>query len=251
MKKNIIMRTAVIFIGICIFLNGLIPMFFGNRGIGYLCTMFIGLLLVLPAVFIEVTRKIMARHISKFIMAFVVFFCVAAVLGSFALLLNGNVKTTTYKEDYLLVLGCGVKGEAPSKQLLSRLDTALEYCEKNKDGKIIVSGGQGNGERITEAEAMRRYLVQHGIDDERIIKEEKSTSTVENFVFSNRLLDGGFSSHSVAFVTSDYHVYRADSIARYRGFYMNYIGAPTPWYDIIPSSIREILAIGQSFILKK
>lgn len=245
------MRTAVIFIGICIFLNGLIPMLFGNRGIGYICTLLIGLLLIAPAVFIKATRRIMARHISKFIMAFVAFFCVAAAFGTVALLVNGNVKTVTYKEDYLLVLGCGVKGETPSKQLASRLDTALEYCEKNKDGKIIVSGGRGKGERITEAEAMRRYLVKRGIDDERIISEDKSTSTAENFVFSNRLLDGGFGSHSVAFVTSDYHVYRADSIARYRGFYMNYIGAPTPWYDVVPSSIREMLAIGQSFVLKK
>ena len=78
-----------------------------------------------------------------------------------------------------------VKATTPSLTLKSRLDTAIEYLNITKDDTyIVVSGGQGNGENISEAKAMQRYLIQKGIEEEKIILEDKSTSTNENFKYS-------------------------------------------------------------------
>ncbi len=250
MKKNIV-RISLAALGAFLMLNGLIMIIFANANIGSWLTALLGLCFVLPTVFVKSVKAIIEWNVFKFIFAFVGFLIVSAVVVSVILFFYGNIKTVTYKENYLMILGCGVRGETPTAPLVSRLDTALEYCERNKDCKIIVTGGQGNGEDITEAEAMRRYLVEHGIDNERIIKEEESTSTNENFKFSNRLVDGGLASQSVAFITNDFHIYRANSLARYQGFKMNYLGAPTKWYDIVPSYMRELLAIVQMFVFNK
>lgn len=163
----------------------------------------------------------------------------------------GNNNNSTYNEDYLLILGCGVRGEEPSSALRERLDTALEYLKKNESCRIIVSGGQGRDERISEAEAMRRYLTANGISGSRILSEDKSTSTTENFKFSNSLTDGELADSSAVFITNDFHIYRASSLARLQGFSMNHIGAPTAWYNIFPSYLREFLAIGQMYLLNK
>ena len=116
---------------------------------------------------------------------------------------------------YLLVLGAGVNGTTPSLSLYNRLSAALGYLIENPDAVAIVSGGQGPGEDITEAEAMRIWLESAGIAPERIIKEEKATSTMENLSFSLDIIEslGGDRSGRVAIVTSEYHLYRAKSMA--------------------------------------
>ena len=68
--------------------------------------------------------------------------------------------------------------------LARRLDAALAYLEENPKAYVVVSGGQGAGEDISEAEAMRRYLAARGIEESRILMEDKSMSTLENFLFS-------------------------------------------------------------------
>lgn len=89
--------------------------------------------------------------------------------------------------DYVVVLGAHVKGELPSKALLKRLEAALDYGEKNPETKLVLSGGQGFGENITEALCMKRYLVKNGISSDRLILEEKSTDTRENLKFSDEM----------------------------------------------------------------
>ena len=74
--------------------------------------------------------------------------------------------------DYLVVLGAGVNGRTPSLSLLNRLTAAETWLQANPDGKAILSGGRGNGEDISEAEAMYQWLTAHGIAAERLYKEE-------------------------------------------------------------------------------
>lgn len=87
------------------------------------------------------------------------------------------------KPDYLMVLGAGLRGTKISTSLLYRLETALDFHELYPDVKIIVSGGQGEGEKISEASAMRNFLVDNGVDSSQIIMEDKSTDTYENFLY--------------------------------------------------------------------
>src|SRR4051812_11327360 len=82
--------------------------------------------------------------------------------------------------DYLIVLGARVKGTTPSLAFASRINTAAEYLKKNKETLVIASGGMGPGEAISEAESIKRELVQQGISETRIILEDQSTDTYEN-----------------------------------------------------------------------
>ena len=115
----------------------------------------------------------------------------------------------------VVILGAGVDGTQPSLTLRRRLDAALAYLADKPDLPVIVSGCQGAGEGISEAECMARYLIAHGVDEERIWKEEQASSTRTNFIFSLALmrLRGADMSAPFAVVTSDYHIARTRYIA--------------------------------------
>lgn len=121
--------------------------------------------------------------------------------------------------DYLVVLGAGINGTAPSQILYDRLVAALNYLNTYPDAVAVVSGGQGPGEDITEAECMRRWLTDHGVAPERIIMEDKSTSTLENLTFSLEKIaaDGGDTGGKIAIVSNEFHLYRAKFMAQALG----------------------------------
>lgn len=116
---------------------------------------------------------------------------------------------------YLIVLGAGVNGETPSLSLLNRLEAAKEYLNNFPESKAILSGAQGPGEDISEAECMRRWLEENGVSPKRIVMEERARSTYENIAFSLDMIeqDGGERTGKVAIVSSEYHLYRAKYIA--------------------------------------
>ncbi len=120
------------------------------------------------------------------------------------------------KMGYLVVLGAQVRGERISRALKRRLDCAAEYMQRNPETKAILSGGQGKGEAVSEAEAMERYLQEKGIAKERLIPEAASTSTWENLENSRKLLPDP--SREVGIVTNNFHVYRAVLTAKEAGY---------------------------------
>lgn len=117
----------------------------------------------------------------------------------------------------LIVLGCKVKGTYPTKMLRRRCDAAVTAMKAHPDVMCVVSGGQGRGEQISEAEAMKRYLTDNGIDENRIIMEDKSTSTDENIRFSFDITDKLGLGRDITIVTDGYHQYRASLIAKKNG----------------------------------
>ena len=132
---------------------------------------------------------------------------------------------------YVVVLGAGVNGSTPSLSLVNRLDAALEYLKENPDSVAIVSGGQGRNEDITEAEAMSIWLKNRGISSDRIIKEDKAESTVENLKYSFDIMKkrGYDPADGVAIVSSEYHLYRAKLIADSLGAKPYGIAGKTTW----------------------
>lgn len=114
--------------------------------------------------------------------------------------------------DYIIVLGAHVDGIRLSKALLERTRRALEYLEKNPETKAVLSGGQGTGEKISEAQAMADYLKEHGIAEERLILENKSTNTNENLQFSLDKI--GDLDVSIGIVTNNFHVFRGVAIGK-------------------------------------
>lgn len=155
----------------------------------------------------------------------------------------------TFDEDALIVLGAGLKGENVSKTLQYRLDKSIEYYNQNKDVIIVVSGGQGRDEIISEAEAMKNYLIKNNIPDESIIMENKSTSTLENFMFSKTILDSYFDKeYTSCFITNDFHIYRASGLNKKAGLFSTHYSTKTPIYAIPVSYTREVIAVSVVFI---
>ncbi len=145
------------------------------------------------------------------------------------------------KHPYVIVLGAGVKGEKPSLILSNRIEAAVRYGKQFPDTTFILSGGQGDGEAISEAEAMRRGMLQGGISEERLLLEDQSTSTTENLTFSKRLLPE--SENRVSIVTSDFHLYRARKEAEQMDLKTDAIPAETPLSGVLRYGMRERVAI--------
>ena len=151
---------------------------------------------------------------------------------------------------YVVVLGAAVYGTDPSITLQHRLEGAARYLDANPQAKAVVSGGQGEGEDITEAECMRRYLIEHGIAADLILLEDRSTSTKENLAFSKAVIeaDGGDASR-IAILSSAYHLYRAKRMASALG--MDAIGvAGSDGYPIYMFGmyLREAAAVAKLWI---
>lgn len=149
--------------------------------------------------------------------------------------------------DYIIILGARVKGEVPSLALQYRIDAAANYMKKNIETIAIASGGQGPGEDITEAEAIKRGLLSHGINSARILLEDRSTDTVENIRFSKKLIPDNLQTGLL--VSNDYHLYRAKSIARDQGLNLEGLPAKTPTIAIPKSYGREYLAITKYYLV--
>lgn len=158
----------------------------------------------------------------------------------------GSTDTASQEEDAVVVLGTAVKDGEVTPALRSRLDVTVDHSVANPDAVIIVAGGLAPGETVTEALAMERYLVAHGVAEHRIVQEGRSTSTFENFVHAKGLLDARFGTeYTIAFVTSDYHVFRAAGIAEAAGVRATHLHADTPWYEVPVDYVRESLAIAK------
>ena len=119
--------------------------------------------------------------------------------------------------DYIIVLGAGVNGSVPSLSMVNRMTPTIEYLEAHPDCVAILTGGQGEGENLSEAQAMFDYLTARGISPEQLIMEDKATSTEENLKFSFEIIGSELDSSTIAVVSSEYHLHRAKTMAKMLG----------------------------------
>ncbi len=147
--------------------------------------------------------------------------------------------------DYVIIHGCGLSGGNRMTRLLSnRVDKAIEIYEKCvKKPFIIPSGGQGGDERISEAQAMSDYLVEHGIPADRILLEDRSATTRENLLNSKQIIDERQTDGRIALISSNYHIYRCLLLARDVGLKCTGIGADVALYFWPSALIREFIAV--------
>ncbi|MGE7694825.1 YdcF family protein [Lysinibacillus sp. NPDC094177] len=148
---------------------------------------------------------------------------------------------------YMIVLGAKVKpGGIPSLSLKNRLEEAVKYLKKYPNVKVIVSGGKGGDEDRTEASVMLKYLEDNGIDTNRILVEDQSTSTYENLLFSKELLPKG--TKEITIVSNDFHLKRAKYLAESLGFEVDVVAAKTPKSVEIKLTLRERAALLKTYI---
>lgn len=148
--------------------------------------------------------------------------------------------------DYILVLGAGVNGNKPSLSLQERIQAAYAYLTAHPNTIAVLSGGQGSGEKITEAACMYGDLTAMGIDGSRLLLEEKSSSTMENLTFSLELLQAQSGSRPtrLGIVSSEYHLFRAGLFAKALGVESVGIPAKTTWFSLrLNYYLREIAAV--------
>lgn len=164
----------------------------------------------------------------KIVFAIVVLFGSIVFLIVEGIIIKNGMASSKPNADYVIILGAKVNGTVPSKTLRSRVYGTKEYLEKNKNTKVIVSGGQGNGEDVTEAFAMKELLINMGISENRIYMEEKSTNTEENIRFSKAIIEQQMKKkqYEVVIATSDFHMYRGISLAKKQGI-TNVSGCPS------------------------
>ncbi|MDF2556590.1 MAG: hypothetical protein K0R71_418 [Bacillales bacterium] len=143
--------------------------------------------------------------------------------------------------DYVIVLGAKVKPLGPSLSLQNRIDAAVKYLKKNPQTVVVATGGQGDDEHIAEAFAIKEDLIKQGINESRIVVEDKSTSTMENFTFSMKKVN--LSNKKIAIVTNDFHIFRSVKMAQKLGLECVGISSPTPKIAILKSYLREYFAI--------
>lgn len=243
--KKIKLSQVDLALGIIIIVYGIFVIITAPNRIAFnLGFMFIGAVFIIYHFVKNKLNKTIRKVINGLIIIGIT--CFAAIL----IVISVYPKQSTEKCDYILVLGAGLKdGDEVSRVLQDRLEAAIEcYDNYDKGAKIVVSGGKGSNEDVSEAEAMKRYLVKKGVSEDIIIKEDKSTSTKENFEFSKDKIeeDSGMkvSRSKVKVVTTDFHAFRSNLLAKNNNYGKVEIYTSDSYPYLIPIFYtREVLAL--------
>lgn len=219
--KGSVLRIVLMISGIIMTIWFILPkIVFDVLNIGNLTGIAVGLILTAFGVFFrrimgffkKVTGKRSGRILTGVLCACVLIPVLTAVILS-GFMITANLRRPS-SDSVLVILGCRVIGHNPSRVLAERLNAAYGYLTEHPDALCIVSGGQGSDEIISEAQCMQDWLTARGIEKERIFMEDRSTSTRENLSFSNEILKSNGLGNNIAIVTSEFHMYRAQAVAK-------------------------------------
>lgn len=199
----------------------------------------------------QAIKKLYAQKIGKVILTGILVVVVAVILlaGVETAFMIKAATTKPSENATVVVLGCRAYGSRPSIMLASRLDAAYEYLTEHPDAICIVSGGQGPDESMPEAECMYLYLTEKGIAPERIYQENRSTSTRENLLFSQEIIEAEGLNPEIAIVTNEYHEYRAGMVADALEMEYSAVPARTPLWLFPTYYIRELYGIIYEWVL--
>lgn len=243
--KGALARACLIFFallwaaGFAVFLA---PVSAGIINIGNAAGMFVCAVLFFLSVFWSRFFRFVCGHRTVRI-ACIAALTVAVLLAVLAALISVFMISTANRppdgNTTVIVLGCKVRGEEPSLMLRQRIMAAYRYLDQNPSAMCIVSGGQGADELISEAESMKRVLVEQGISEDRIILEDRSTGTDENIRFSLEKMNEYGISGSVTIVTNEFHQLRAKLIADKYGLESYSVSARTSLWLLPTYWLRE------------
>ncbi len=234
----------------------LVPVFSGILNPGNIIGMAVSFVLAVVTIYFE-NIKLLFKRLWQNTGGKAIIIIISAIIFS-VIIYTSAISAFMLKAQYrspenakaVIVLGCKVNGEKPSRMLARRLDSAYEFLSEHNDVIVVVSGGKGDDEKISEAEAMKKYLLDKGISPDRIITEDMSVNTHENLKFSANILETK-NINDVAIVTDGFHQYRAGYIAEKFGLESSAINAKTDMLTkwLIPTYwIREWLAISYEYI---
>ncbi|SFC51296.1 YdcF family protein [Clostridium uliginosum] len=248
-------RNVDLILGILLFIHIVIIDMLSSTKISFsLPIAMVGIIFIIYHFIKERLKRI--RNYDKLSRIFKSLICIALIcfIGIEGIIIE-YPKYKKENSDYILVLGAGLtNGKTPSLILQGRLDAALKCInEYNNTGYIVVSGGQGEDEYISEAMAMRTYLLNKGVPKEKVIIEDQSRDTNENFSYSKEKIKEhsgkSLDEVNVKIVTSDFHAFRSSILAKKNGYanFENY-SSDTVWYLIPVMYTREAFALIKSIV---
>lgn len=220
-----------------------------SLNLGNATGLFVSVLLFLYGLFLPVVHRIMEkwrthkvlRWLYRGILSVIALIAVLVVIESACMIHAASREPESGAT--VVVLGCRVYGERPSLSMVERLDAAYDYLTEHPESVCVLSGGKGDGENITEAECMYRYLVSKGIKASRLYKEEASTTTRENLLFSKQLIEEQGLHPVIAIATSEYHEYRAGLVAKSLGIEYAAVPGKTAIWLFPTYYVRELYGI--------
>lgn len=246
-RKNMI-RLLLLIIGIVLILDTIVIKSLTTGNLGTYLPALMGIpLLIVGLFFVPLFAWFDASRLGAVVKWVLIAGYAAAIL--FFTILGTLIYTKGHEgapkgADAVIVLGAGLRGDRVSLTLQYRLDAAYDYLQQNPDTVLILSGGQGEGEAVTEASAMREYLRLRGVSDDRLLLEGASTSTYENFQYSLALIQKALGNNAtVVFITTEFHVYRASLVAKAIGLTTSGIGVKGVWYLAPNDYLRESIAL--------
>lgn len=252
-SKSMIFKIVLIAVGVLLFLWYLAPLAInGIFNIGNALGFVLSLALVLCGVFLDKIIVLLGKgqgvpgviFKSFFALACVVLIIVIAAFFSMIAAMHNSPG----KDETVVVLGCSVIGEKPSRMLRQRIEAAAEYLKENENSSAVLCGGQGSDEIMTEAECMRRELVKRGIDESRLYLEGKSTDTQENISFCADIIKENGLNTDVTVVTSDFHEKRGAMLCQKYGLNPSATPAKTDFYLAATYWLRDLLGVVREFI---
>ncbi len=183
----------------------------GEKNIGIIFGLGLGIIFFIYALFFDKINHLISLiwhafpgRILLIVSAMLILICTAVGTYTLANVMRYS-KQTDRRTEYIIVLGCQVNGTSPGRYLRARINKAYEYLEANPQSKAVLSGGQGRGEDISEGQCMFNSLTSMGIDASRLIIEDKSTSTIENFENTvNNIKNKGIYIDEIIIITNDY-----------------------------------------------
>ncbi len=247
---GIVLRCILMLLGITGIVCFIMPLLsYGIMNIWNISGLAVSIVLLLVSIFFSFVLK-QLKALCKSLAGRIIC-CAAAVLLCTAIILAAVISGFMIKyalnspenDVTLVVLGCRVIGEEPSLMLEERLSAAYEYLSENEGCCAVLSGGQGSGEDISEAECMYRYLTGRGISADRLYIEDKSVSTRENLMFSGKIIEAENLNSDIAVVTNEFHVYRASMAADDLGMNSYAVPAKTTWKLFPTYYFRELFGV--------
>lgn len=242
---KMVIRGLLIVVALMLFVLFSIPLVKGIVNIGNITGLTVGVICIAVAIFLDPMIRLSDQKVFKIVYAVVSVLILAIVaLGIITgICISRGSQSEPPEGAVLVVLGCQVKGDKPSLMLAKRIDRAEVYLREHPETIAILSGGKGNGEDMSEAECMYRTLMSKGIAEERLIKEDRSTSTVENLEFTRKILEEKGLGRDIAIVTNEFHQYRAGEIAKSLDLNSGAVPSETAWWLWPTFEVREMYAV--------